>query len=163
MPEGSPDPQDNPGVLVHPPILYAGGLLVGAIFNQFMPASFAGLISSRNLILWPGIVLLAGGIILISMAVRQFRRAGTNVPTNKPAVQLVTDGVYRFTRNPIYVSLSCIYAGLALIWDSPWTLGLLVPVLITMRFGVIAREEKYLTAKFGAAYTEFLSKTRRWL
>lgn len=155
--------EDNPGVLVHPPVLYVGALLLGAGANMIAPASLDVLIDVPKLVLGAGIILLAGGIMLMSMAIRQFSRAGTNVPTNKPAVQLVTDGVYRFSRNPIYVSLSCIYTGLALIFDNPWMLVLLLPVILVMHFGVIHREEKYLTEKFGDPYKEFKSRTRRWL
>ena len=154
---------DNPGVLVHPPILYMGALLLGAVGDALAPASLYVLISVPKLVLGSGLVLLAGGITLLVMAIRKFSAAGTNVPTNKPALQLVTDGVYRLSRNPIYVALSCIYLSFGLLWDNPWILVLFLPVVLTMHFGVILREENYLTAKFGEAYMAFKAQTRRWL
>ena len=93
---------------------------------------------------------------------RQFQAQGTNVPTNQPATTLVTDGAYLYSRNPIYVGLSFLYFGVVLAIDSAWVLGLLVPLLVVMRYGVINREERYLENKFGQPYAEFKRVTPRW-
>jgi protein-S-isoprenylcysteine O-methyltransferase Ste14 len=94
---------------------------------------------------------------------RQFERAGTNHGTHKPATALVTGGLNRFSRNPIYISLSLIYAGIALLANSAWALVLLVPLLIVMHYGVIVREERYLEMKFGEDYRRYKAAVRRWL
>jgi protein-S-isoprenylcysteine O-methyltransferase Ste14 len=63
----------------------------------------------------------------------------------------------------MYVSLTLLYLGIALIFDKAWPLGLLPVVVIALRRLVIAREEAYLTRAFGAAYTEYTREVRRWL
>jgi protein-S-isoprenylcysteine O-methyltransferase Ste14 len=103
-----------------------------------------------------GIAILLGGATI-------FRGAGTNIETNKPSTTVVTHGLYKFSRNPIYIGLTTLYLGLAYVADSWWTLILLIPVILIMRWGVIAREERYLEAKFGEAYVAYKARVRRWL
>jgi protein-S-isoprenylcysteine O-methyltransferase Ste14 len=99
----------------------------------------------------------------MAAALGRFRRAGTPVCTNRPTTALVTVGIYRRTRNPMYVALTLLYAGIALAADSFWALALLAPLLLLMRYGVIAREERYLAREFGARYLEYRAAVRRWL
>ncbi|NQV80212.1 MAG: isoprenylcysteine carboxylmethyltransferase family protein, partial [Alphaproteobacteria bacterium] len=93
----------------------------------------------------------------------RFRRAGTAVQPYKPSTTVVTDGVYRFSRNPIYLGLTAFYLGLAFAVNSGWAILLLPLVLVVMHYGVIAREERYLEGKFGAAYRDYKNRVRRWL
>ncbi|MCH7635332.1 MAG: isoprenylcysteine carboxylmethyltransferase family protein, partial [Proteobacteria bacterium] len=67
------------------------------------------------------------------------------------------------SRNPMYLALSLLYAGIGIAADGPWTLALLVPLLLVMHYGVIIREERYLERKFGDDYRRYKSTTRRWL
>ena len=90
-------------------------------------------------------------------------RAGTNIRPDLPTTALVTEGPFRFTRNPLYLGLTLMYAGIALLIPGTWPLLLLVPVLLVMRWGVIAREERYLERKFGEPYRAYLGRVRRWL
>ena len=105
----------------------------------------------------------SGGVADVAGAARLFQKAGTNVPTRKPTTALVTAGLYRFSRNPIYLSLSVIHVGIAVGTDNPWMLTLLVPTLIVVRYGVIAREEIYLEEKFGDDYRRYKAAVHRWL
>ena len=155
----SREQSDRPNTVVRPPRLYLVALLVGLGLEYLWPAPmFAA--PGRYI---AGGLLAAGGLWIGVVAMRQFVRAGTNVPTVLPATALVTDGFYRFSRNPIYVGLTAIYLGLGLIADSAWVFGLAVPVLVVMHYGVILREERYLEDKFGDAYRGFKAATRRWL
>ena len=72
-------------------------------------------------------------------------------------------GLYSYSRNPLYVSLTFAYLSIALATNSGWSLLLVVPALAVMRYGVIAREERYLTAKFGEPYTQYKASVRRWI
>jgi len=99
----------------------------------------------------------------MTLAIRQFGAAGTNVPTPLPAKAVVTTGLYSYSRNPIYCSMILIYSGLAIGAASVWSFVLLVPVLLLIRYGVIAREERYLDGKFGAPYIEYRARVRRWI
>ncbi len=83
--------------------------------------------------------------------------------TSKATNAIVTTGPYRFSRNPIYAGLSLIYAGLALGLALWWTLALLPVIWIILHFGVVRREEAYLEARFGQAYKDYRSRTRRYI
>ncbi len=162
-PHSSAPQQDAPGVVVRPPRLYLVALVLGLLLEFFLPASlfdFTWLEPHQRMI---GVALSVCGILLMSLCMVQFRNAGTNVPTNLPTEAIVESGPYAFSRNPIYVALTLIYLGIAIAAKSAWTLSLIVPVLLIMRYGVIAREERYLERKFGSAYLDYKKRVRRWL
>lgn len=103
------------------------------------------------------------GIAVVAWSFHAMRRSGTPVNPYKPTAAIVSDGPYRFSRNPIYVGNAIFYVGLALTINTLW-LFLLLPVLIAiLRFGVIAREERYLEQKFGEDYFRYKRAVRRWL
>jgi len=150
---------DTAGVAIRPPVLYLGTLLLGGLIDLVFPAPlpvFAERLPTA------GLALVAGLALLVTCFLR-FKEAGTNVPTWMPTTALVVTGPYRFSRNPIYLALTLIYLGLALGYGSWWPIVLLAPVLIVMRFGVIAREERYLEEKFGDAYRAYCASVRRWI
>jgi len=83
---------------------------------------------------------------------RRFRRAGTRFDPRKAASVLITDGPYRFSRNPSYVSLTLLYLGVGIILNNGWILLLVVPVLLIMNLWVVRKEERHLETKFGVDY-----------
>ena len=91
----------------------------------------------------------------------QFHRAGTTFDPRKATTALITGGPYRFSRNPSYVSLSLLYVGVGIAADSIWILGLFIPTLAVMHYGVICREERYLENKFGEEYLRYKRTVRR--
>jgi protein-S-isoprenylcysteine O-methyltransferase Ste14 len=107
--------------------------------------------------------LVALGLGVITLAVRAFRDAGTNVETPKPATTLVTDGIYACSRNPMYVAHALLFAGIGVLANSGWLALLLVAYVALLRVGVIAREERYLERKFGAPYRAYRTRFGRWL
>ncbi len=118
---------------------------------------------------WPffAAALLAwlAGIGIAASAVLEFRRLGTTLDPHRPqeACLVVSSGVLRFTRNPIYLAFILMLTGLALFQASPWALlGPLAFTLYIWRFQVIP-EERALAAKFGPAYEQYRSRVRRWL
>ena len=90
------------------------------------------------------------------------RRAGTNIRPDRPATVIVTDGPFRFSRNPLYLSLTLVYVGIASMMNALWPLLLLVPLLLIVQRGVVLREERYLEAKFGETYRSYKTRVRRW-
>ncbi len=150
---------DHAQVVARPPSIVLATLLLGLALEWLGPTHLPGGRLRGAL----GIVLVAGGVALMAAAMRQFRRAGTHVETWRPTQALVTWGVYERSRNPIYLAMLAIYAGLAMLADSIWMLGLLVPLALVLRFGVIAREERYLEQKFGEPYRAYRARVRRWL
>ena len=149
------------GVVAPPPSIYLGALLVGLLLNYFFPLSL--FFVPRVVGLIAGIVLIAIAGFVIVAAFRGFAAAKTNVEPWKPTTAIVTTGVYAFSRNPIYLAMTLLYAGAALLINSLWILLLLAPVLMLINFGVIAREERYLTEKFGDEYTNYKKRVRRWI
>jgi len=156
MTERSPD---SPGVIIIPPLLYLGTLIVGVILHVLVPLPAFPPLPARIV----GVVLIVASAALARWGERTMRRAGTNVRPDRPTLAIVTDGPFRFSRNPLYVSLTGLYLGIALIIDDVWPLVLVVPLLIVMRWGVVAREERYLDAKFGEPYRAYRARVRRWL
>jgi protein-S-isoprenylcysteine O-methyltransferase Ste14 len=103
------------------------------------------------------------GIAIVSAGIRNFSLAATPVPSNQPVRALVTTGIHGWSRNPIYVGMCLLYAGIGVAAGSPWVLILALPLAITLRYGVVAREETYLERRFGDAYRDYKARVRRWL
>jgi protein-S-isoprenylcysteine O-methyltransferase Ste14 len=152
-------PADSPGVVVWPPLLYGTALLVGVALHFLLPLAALPKGPSRV----AGALFLAGGLALGAWGERTMHHAGTNVHPSKPALALVDAGPFRFSRNPLYVGLTLMYAGLALLIPALWPLLMLIPVLAVLSWGVVRREERYLERKFGEGYRSYKARTRRWL
>jgi protein-S-isoprenylcysteine O-methyltransferase Ste14 len=110
-----------------------------------------------------GGILAVASLCVVQWAWLTMRRAGTSVLPSKPTLAIVTDGPYRFTRNPPYVANALLYLGLTLVFEAFWPLVLMVPMLVVIHWGLIRREEQYLETKFGDAYRAYKSRVRRWL
>ena len=156
MTEERPDHAD---VIGPPPLLYTAALVIGAGLEWFWPTA----IGLGWLPLALGAIQLLAGLAIALWGALALRRAGTAIPPNRPTTELVTDGPFRWSRNPLYLALTLIYAGVGLIADDLWILVLLVPLLLLLHWGVVVREERYLEAKFGEAYRRYKQRVRRWL
>lgn len=154
-------PRDAPGVIAPPPFIYLVFLVAGWWLDQTLATPHFPIEDMARK--GGALALIIGGLVLEFWASGLFQKAGTNVVPYKPATALVTEGPYRFSRNPMYVGFSITYLGLALGLQSPIAMALLAPCLLVMGWGVIAREERYLEAKFGQAYLDYKAKVRRWL
>ncbi len=165
--------KDTPGVIAPPPLIYIGFLLFGWVIFRFANPAVVGSELAGWLSLGFGLEtqvrravslpLIIGGLLLDGAAAGYFRRLGTAVEPWKPTTSLATGGLYRFSRNPIYLGFAITYAGLAVAMDSVLVLILLIPCLWVVDRLVIAREERYLSAKFGAEYAAYRARVRRWL
>ncbi|MBB4631777.1 methyltransferase family protein [Sphingosinicella soli] len=153
--------EDSPQVSFPPPFVYAGMLLLGLGIGRLLGDPSIGLDIKVASI--AGLVLAVGGLGLIFAAIIRFRSAGTNPEPWRQTTAFVASGVYRWTRNPMYLGMALIFAGLALIFDSLATLLLLPFTVILIDRKVIAREERYLETKFGEDYRAYKEKVRRWL
>jgi protein-S-isoprenylcysteine O-methyltransferase Ste14 len=156
----TPTPPDHAGVFIPPPLLYVVPLGIGALLQRLVPIAIlpqsVGTITG-------GWLLFALGIALFAAALLNFHRARTSLIPVKPTTAIVESGPYRFTRNPMYVSMTLIYLGVTLWIDSIWPLVFLPIILFTVQRAVIAREERYLEAKFGEAYRGYKARVRRWI
>ena len=148
------------GVRVPPPLIYAAVFACGYLLQKFLPVDDALPVAASRFVA----SLCAGAAaILAAWSFGSFGRARTSALPIRPAAALVTDGPYRFTRNPMYVSLALLYAGLALGFNVFWALVLLPAAIAIMRFHVIAGEEHYLERRFGEEYLGYKARVRRWL
>jgi protein-S-isoprenylcysteine O-methyltransferase Ste14 len=112
---------------------------------------------------WPGVVLAAGAVLWNAWAVPTMLRGRGTLNTAGASAALVTGGPYRFSRNPMYLGLTLLACGIALIFGIAWALVLLVPVLVYTQVRVIAPEERYLERAFGDAYRTYRARVRRWI
>lgn len=156
---------ERPGVIGRPILIFLVTFALGLALDHLLP--LGRLNPGTGPVPWIGVPVAAGmiviGIGVVVAGIRNFRSAGTAVPTNKPVRRLVTSGVHGWTRNPIYLGFLLVLLGAGVLMRSPWILILAVPLAIYFRYGVIAREEAYLERRFGAAYRDYKSRVRRWL
>ena len=156
---GVPAPPDVAGVVARPPLVYLTSILVGTGLHLVWPIR----VFPDAVGLPVGGGLLFVGIALFMLAARQFLAVGTPLPTNQPTRAIVAKGPYRFTRNPIYLSMTLVHLGIALWINDAWLLCTLAVTLFVMSRGVIAREERYLARRFGDEYLRYKSSVRRWI
>ncbi|MDX2206818.1 MAG: isoprenylcysteine carboxylmethyltransferase family protein [Gemmatimonadales bacterium] len=146
------------GVIAPPPLIFAVPLLLGLLVGRRWPLAVVPSELARPL----GIALMALGVVVIP-ALLAFRRARTHAEPWKPTKALVTEGPYRFTRNPMYLGITLGYLGVAIWRNVAWPVIALPAVLWVMQVGVIAREERYLESLFGERYREYCRRVRRWI
>ncbi len=150
---------DNAGVRVPPPLIFLGFLLLGLWYDS---PWFDGRMAPTGLTIGGGIVA-ALGIALILISAPRHKKAGSNVEPWKPTTTIITTGVYAYSRNPIYLGMALAHGGLALCAGSMAAFATLVLSILVTQTYVIAREERYLEAKFGAPYDEYKKRVRRWI
>jgi len=159
---GAQSPSRASGVRIFPPAVYIAGLVIGYLIEWLWPIPILpGPFGFVLRIL--GVAAILAGAGLIISAITRFRTIGTPVNPTAPTTMLAFDGPYRFTRNPMYLGLALLLAGFALVGDALWPLVAVIPVVWIIQTQVIAREEPYLEAKFGAPYRDFKARVRRWL
>ena len=152
-------PNDSPGVIMFPPALYLGTLLIGLLLHLVRPIHLEPALWAR----FAGVAIFACGASLATWGRRTMVRGGTNVLPSQPALAIVTGGPFRFTRNPLYLGATLGYLGLTLLFNTAWPLVLFAPMIAVVYHGIIRREERYLEAKFGAVYLDYKTRVRRWL
>jgi protein-S-isoprenylcysteine O-methyltransferase Ste14 len=156
-----PNTVASPGVRFPPPFLHAVGFGLGMLLHRLWPIGFGSLPqSTTRMVGWPLIVL---GLACAVSGFETFARHRTAIRPDRPAAELVRSGPYRWTRNPMYVGLTTVYVGLALLVGSAWPL-LLLPIVVAALVRLVIRpEESYLSATFGTAYDDYRRHVRRWL
>lgn len=140
----------------------------------FLAAVVAGVLVDRFVLRWPvpggavariTVVALStvGSLALALPAARLFRKTGQDPKPWQPTPELVFDGPYRFTRNPMYVAMTLLTIGLGAAADTLWTVPLAIAALGVVHVLVVRREERYLEAKFGEPYLRYKARVRRYL
>ena len=154
---------DSSSAIIRPPVLFLIALAAGLLADRWIVPLDLVPVLHWSIRQWIGGAMILLGMAVVVDCTRRFRRAGTNVQTSRPSTAIVETGLYRYSRNPIYLGLSTIHLDVAVADNNAWLPILLVPVVLVLRYGVIAREEAYLERKFGPQYAAYKARVRRWL
>lgn len=144
------------------PLYFSACFAVGAGLQHLLglpapPASWTGPLQAI------GTVLANASLLLVFASLALFARARTTLMPGGSASRLVTGGPFRFSRNPMYVSLVLAYAGIALMLDLPWALALLPAPVLVLQYVQIPFEEARMARLFGHEYLRYRDRIRRWL
>lgn len=154
---------DTPRVVLFPPFILLGAIVIAVGLDYLVPLAWFPAPSVGSWLSWVGVLVFLAGLGIAVSGSREFQKQATNIDPRKPALKLVTSGPYRFTRNPMYLGMSIMLAGLVIGLSLEWGALAWIGFVLTMHFGVVLREEAYLTRVFGAPYSDFVAHTRRWL
>ena len=153
--------KDGAKVRFPPPLVFLGAIVLGAIVQRkAMPLSLS---FAPGLRVTAGVLILVCAVSLVASARILFKRTGQNPIPWKPTPELIFQGPYRFTRNPMYVGVSLFVVGLGVALNNLWISLFAAPALLTVHFIAVLPEERYLLEKFGENYGRFLARVRRYL
>jgi protein-S-isoprenylcysteine O-methyltransferase Ste14 len=153
---------DRADFIIFPPVIPYSTLAVACVLQWLEPLGWLVHLG-QVLRIAAGVAIVAAGMAMMAAGHRAMSRHGTNVNPLRPTTALVTDGVFRYTRNPLYVGVSVALCGIALIFALDWVLVLIVPAFMLLHFAVVRREERYLEQKFGDAYRLYRARVPRYL
>ena len=145
--------------MVHPPVVTLVFLVAVYFLGRFIPLPF----SMPSVVRYTGAALVIVGVLLGIAAFLEFQKARTTLDPHGSTTQIVTSGIYRFTRNPIYLGFLLVIIGLPLYLGFVWGIILAPVYVFLMNHLVIQHEEAYLEGKFGDLYTSYTSRVRRWV
>ena len=144
-----------------PPLVWVGGVILGILLDRFVMAAPFPVARAASLAV--GVILVAIGAALPVSARLHFKRTGQSVRPWDPTPELIFEGPYRFTRNPMYVGLTLFQIGLGLVFNNVWVSALALSALAAVHFIAVLPEERYLLGKFGDSYRAYLGRVRRYL
>ena len=152
----------NARIFPIPPVVAALFLVAGVVLNRLVPLldAAASVPPAAHI---AGGAIMACSLLLVLPAILEMLRAKTTFHPGHKANALVSGGVYRITRNPMYLSLTLLMAGLGFSFANPWLVLLAPALLLYFQERVVKREEAYLAVRFGAEYLAYKAKVRRWL
>jgi len=153
---------DIAGVIARPPLIVLATIAAAFVLDYFYPQGHMARTASSLRYVASGIAILCG-VLMLGAAANEMRKAKTNIPTWEPTLALVTEGVYARSRNPIYLAFIISLIGIGMLFNSDWLFVLLIPFVLIIHFGVIRREERYLLARFGAPYADYMRRTPRYI
>ncbi len=160
-PENVPKISDHAKVAFPPPALLVIMILLGFLLEWLAPWRFS-IYGDLHLVI--GLLIIIASLAWIGLpAFLTMRRMKTNPSPYAPTTALVEKSSFRFTRNPLYLSMLLIITGVAVLANSVWLLVMAVLFFILIQELVIKREEKYLMGKFGESYKNYCSRVRRWI
>jgi protein-S-isoprenylcysteine O-methyltransferase Ste14 len=155
-----PESPDHADVRVFPPAVFVAALAVGGLLHWILPLRFAAEAGWRVPL---GLAVVAAGFAVGAWTFAALVRTNQNPHPATPTPELIQSGPFRLSRNPIYVGMAAVQAGIGIAVGSVWILLLLIPAIAVVQRTVIEREEAYLERKFGESYRAYRGSVRRWL
>ncbi|MGD0688887.1 MAG: isoprenylcysteine carboxylmethyltransferase family protein [Candidatus Bathyarchaeia archaeon] len=149
---------DRPRV-VPAPVIFFGILILGFLLNWVLPLAF---FPGRSVQI-AGVIILVPGFLIGGSGIIEMRRAHTSPDPREPTTALVEKGVFRYTRNPLYLSMFVFFLGIAVFLDVLWLILLFPLLLFVVERGTVKPEELYLERKFGEAYLQYRKHVPRWM
>jgi protein-S-isoprenylcysteine O-methyltransferase Ste14 len=152
---------EGPNVIVFPPVIAAVTVALAVGLQWIVPLGLLARIDAICRLAVGSLVLLFGLYPTIAGALTLLRY-GTNVLPSRPATALITGGIYRWTRNPMYTGGAPVMVGIAIIFALDWLPLLMIPSWLTLHYGVVRREEEYLERIFGHDYRRYRTRVPRY-
>jgi protein-S-isoprenylcysteine O-methyltransferase Ste14 len=153
--------KDAAEVRIPPPLVYLGGVIIGVLVHAFVVPLPVGL--STGLRIAASVATAVASLALMGDAIRVFRRTGQDPRPWEPTPEIISTGVYRFTRNPMYVGMALLQIAIGIGLANGWII-IFVPVVLAAVYATAVRhEELYLQRKFGDVYIRYKATVRRWL
>jgi protein-S-isoprenylcysteine O-methyltransferase Ste14 len=157
------EPTDRPNTVPWPPLLYGGSALIAMLLQSYAPLSWPLPVEWGKPLLVAGSLMFIAGFATDIGTMLLFTRRKANFLPHKAATQLITDGPFRYSRNPIYVGNTLMLSGAGVAFSSLWLLLAAGAAAVATHFLAILREEKHLAAKFGSKWDAYAAITPRWL
>jgi len=159
--EAGKDGQDHDQIVAHPPVILGIVLAVGFLIQKFYPLAIMEDPGALSKVLASALFVIAG--IVMVTTTRLMLRKKIDPRPDRPTSAIVTEGFFKYSRNPLYIALVLIYAGIVIYANSLWLVFLFPVLIIALERGVVLREEGYLEGKFGDEYLQYKKKVRRWI
>ncbi len=155
------DSRDGAAVRFPPPFVPLIALVAGFAISWLAGPLPNPLVGAARFV--AGGVLVAAGLGFMLLAIGLFRETGQDPAPWKNSPELVAKGVYQWTRNPMYLGMGLIQAGLGVLFATMWVVALVPVTWLVIYYIAIRHEEAYLEQKFGASYADYKKAVRRWL
>lgn len=156
-----PTTPDAAAVRLPPPLVYLGAVVLGGLVHELVVP--LPLPIGTGLRIAGAAVAGGAGVALVLAAFGLFRAIGQDPAPWTTTPSVVTTGIYRWTRNPMYVGMGLLQTAISIGWANGWILALVPVVLATVQATAIRHEEAYLESKFGETYLAYKRSVRRWL
>ena len=150
---------DNPGVKTPPPLIFLGFGLFGIVLHYLKPLTITG----PSWLVYLGMLILILSFLGFGYMVNFYKKNETEIEPTKTTSKIITSGLYRYSRNPVYLISCAGPIGLGFLFLTYWAMFAFIPALIVVYFTAVKKEEQYLVKKFGKEYLDYKKKVRRWL
>lgn len=152
----------TPNSLPWPPMIFVSAFFGAAILQKIVPVG-----PTDRLLQWLpslfGLLVCLAGAALAALAVRELWRSDTTVLPTSGASALVTTGVYKYTRNPIYIGELMVLVGVAVAFRWTWLLLILPATVFALQAKGVMAEERHLAVRFSKEWHDYARSTPRWL